>query len=178
MASGRRWRHEPLFDGGGAVDFGVILGVRRNADLGGDPKTVGHIEVIEPAVERFFGAGDGDLDFRAVIVVTRGSVGRERLLGLDGESGGSGLALGELLELGLDVLIGAWLRLVGGKPVHLVSHLFAAGTEVFSGFEFLTCLILLVGHFDALGLVEANAKKIDHGKSRDAEEGEEFFFAG
>ncbi len=178
MASGRRWRHEPLFDGRGAVDLGVVLSVRRNADLRGDPEIVGHIEVIKPAVERFFGASDGDLDFRAVIVVASGRVGRERLLGFDGESGGPGLSLGELLELGLDVLIGARLRLVGGEPVHLVSDLFAAGTEVFGGFEFLARLILLVRHFDALGLVEANTEKIDHGKSRDAEEGEKFFFAG
>ncbi len=178
MASGRRWRHEPLFDGRGAVDLGVVLGVRRNADLRGDPEAIGHVEVIKPAVERFFGAGDGDLDFCAVIVVASGSVGRKWLLGLDGESGGSGLALGELLELGLDVLIGARLRLVGGEPVHLVSHLFAAGTEVFGGFELLARLILLIRHFDALGLVEANPEKIDHGKSRDAEEEEEFFFAG
>ena len=144
----------------------------------GDPETIGHVEMIKPAVEGFFGAGDRDLDFRAMIMVACGGVGRERLLGFDRESGGLGLAFGELLKLGLNILIGAGLRFVGGEPVHLVSHLFAAGTEILRSFELLARLGELVGHIDALGLIKADTEKIDHGKSRNAEEDQKFFFAG
>ena len=56
------FRNKPLFDGGGAVDLGIVLLIRRQADLRGDAELVGHVDAVEPAVEGFLGAGDADLD--------------------------------------------------------------------------------------------------------------------
>ncbi len=128
-------RDEPLFDGCGAVDLGVVLGIGRQTDLGGDSELVRHVEFVEPAVERVFSAGDDDLDLGAVIVGARG-VGGHGLLGLDGESAGVCLLFGELLELGLHVLVGGGLGLVFGKPFHFSEDFLAVFAEHFGGGEF------------------------------------------
>ncbi len=69
----RRKRHEPLFDGGGAIDLGVVL-VRRKQDIGRDAKFRRNIEAVKPAVEGLLVAGHGELDLGAVEIVSLGGV--------------------------------------------------------------------------------------------------------
>ena len=91
-----------------------------------DAELIGNIDFVKPLVKRLFHARDGDLELGAVIVFAFSFVGGQGLLVLDREAGGLGLALGQLLELGLDVLVIGWLRLVFGEPLHLVGDLVAA----------------------------------------------------
>ena len=167
-----------MFDGGGAVDFRIVLVVWLDADFGGGAEIVGGIQAIKPAVKCFFGTIDGDFNFGAVIDSALGGIGGKRFLGLDGEPRAIGLALGELLEAGLHVLVGGGLRFVLGEPLHLIDDLLAAGAEQFGTIELLAgeCLFPLDVHPHGLKFIEG--EKVDDEEARDAEEGEKIFFAG
>ena len=138
---------------------------------------VRHVEFVKPAVEGFFGAADGDLDLGAVVEMA-GRIGRQRLLGFNGEADGLRFFFGEFLELRLHILIGKRLRLVFCQPIHLVGHSFAAGAEIPGDFQLLAGQLALIGDFEAFRVIETEAQEIDHGEARYGEEDKKFFFAG
>jgi hypothetical protein len=166
-----------LHDDGDAVDFGVVFLFGREFDLGGDAELVGDVDAVQPAVECFLGAGDADLHFGAV-EVDAGGFRRHGLLVLDGESGGFGLALAELLELGLDVLVGGRLGFALGEPCHFTGHLLAAFADHLGVGEFLTGIGESGGGGEFLALIEIEAEKVEHEETRGGEEEDECFLAG
>lgn len=170
------WRDEPLLDGGGAVDLGIIRLVGEHADFCGDAKLIGHVETVKPTIKRLFGSVHVDLDFRPVEIFT-GLVSRKGLLGLDGEAGGFGFTFGELLEGGLCILLGFGLGLVFGKPVHLVNDLLAAFPEHLGSGEFLLGLRALVIDLLPLGFGVVENEKIKDREAREGKEDKKLFFA-
>lgn len=175
--SSERSRDEPLGNGRGAVQFGIVWIVGHQADLRSDAKLFGHVELVEPAVNRFVGATDGDLELGPVVVFTQGFIGGEQFLGFDGEASCLGLALHKLLKTGLDVLIGLGLRFVLGEPFHLIEHLLAAGLERLGDVEFLFRLLTLVVDLLTLGGGKVKNENIQNHEAGKGEEVDEFFFA-
>lgn len=167
-----------MFDGGSAIDLGIVLGVREQPDAGGDAHLFGDIEAVKPTVEGVFGAGDGDFNFGAMEAESFAGVGGKGFLGFDGEADGFGFAFAELLEFGLGILVGGDGGFVIGEPIHLFDDLVAAFAEALGGFQFGFGVVVFAGEagFEALVIIEA--EEIEHEEPSAGKEDEQSFFAG
>src|ERR1035437_3709171 len=106
-SGGWRQRHEPLFDGGRAFNLGVVFLFGGNPGSRGDAQGFGSIESGQTPVAPLFAAIDRDLDLGAMEMQPLGRIRRLGFLRDDGQTGRLGLILAQLLEFGLDVLVGS-----------------------------------------------------------------------
>ena len=129
------WRGDkPLLDRGGAVDEGVVIFVRREADVGDAAEVVRRVEMVEPSVKRAFGTDDGETDFDAVVIVA-GLVGGKEFFGFESEADDGHVFFGEFQQGGEDRLALTGFGLVLGEPFHLAFDLLAAGADRFGLFQ-------------------------------------------